>query len=196
MKKTKTSAFRRLCLPLGIGLLVAAAAVMIAWQWNIRTSAQRMEAYVHTLRTVMPEPQAAVAEVRKDNTMPVFSAENTDFVGILELPRYGSVLPVCEDWGRVSRYPCRFSGSVYDGTMCIGATTQKGQYGFYREIFVGDDLYFTDMTGARYAYQVTDIRYEKHADQAALERRDADLTLFLKNMYAFEYIVIFCDAQG
>ena len=187
---------QKLFLLTGIGLFVAAAVVLIVWQGGIRSSAETAAAYVHTLRTLLPEPQGAVPEERSDNTMPVLSLEETDFVGILEIPRYGSALPVCGAWGQVSKYPCRFSGSVYDRTMQIGGTSQKGQYDFYREISVGDAVFFTDMAGNRYAYAVEDVRYEKHADQAALERQEAALTLFIKNVYAFEYIIIFCDVAG
>ena len=196
MKQRKKSAVRRLCFLAGVGLLVAAAGVLLAWQWGIRVSEQRSEGYVQTLRTLMPEPQGAVPEERQDSTMPALELDGTDFIGILELPRYGSALPVCAEWGNLTRYPCCFSGSVYDGSMQIGGTTQKGQYDFYREISVGDALYFTDMTGNRYAYEVSQIRYEKHADQAALEREAAELTLFVKNVYAFEYILIFCNVKG
>jgi hypothetical protein len=77
--------------------------------------------------------------------------------------------------------------------MQIGGTSQAGQYAFYREISVGDTVCFTDMEGNRFAYSVTDVRYEKRADQAALQRKEAALTLFIKNVYAFEYIIVFCD---
>ena len=52
------------------------------------------------------------------------------------------------------------------------------------------------MAGNRYAFTVTELHYEEHADQTALQREDAALTLFIKNMYAFEYIVVFCDAMN
>lgn len=109
------------------------------------------------------------------------------------MPRYGSNLPVAANWGKVSDHPCLFDGSVYDRTLKIGATTQNGQYDFYRDISVGDAISFTDMEGNRFSYAVASIRYEKHADQATLSQQDAALTLFIKNVYAFEYIVIFCD---
>lgn len=193
MKKQKRSAARRICILAGVSLFAAAAVMLISWQWGIRASAQQAAAYVQTLRTLIPEPQGAVPEERKDNTMAVLPLDGTDFVGILEMPRYGSALPVGDDWGKSSKYPCRLSGSVYDGSLQIGTTSQMGQYDFYREISVGDEIFFTDMEGNRYAYAATDIRYEKHADQAALKRKEASLTLFVKNEYAFEYIVIFCD---
>jgi len=49
------------------------------------------------------------------------------------------------------------------------------------------------MEGNRYAYSVTDVRYEKNANHAALQRKESSLTLFIKNVYALEYIIIFCD---
>ena len=183
----------RLCVLAGACLLVIAAAVLTAWQWGIYTSQQKSAAYVCTIRSFVPEPQSAVPEERRDNTMPVLSVEGINFAGILEIPKYGSTLPVCADWGEVSKYPCCLAGSVYDRTMQIGGTSQKGQYDFYREISVGDSVFFTDMEGNRFSYEVTDIRYEKHADQSALRREDAAMVLFVKNIYSFEYVVIYCN---
>ena len=192
MKKRTNRTFGRVCATLGAVLLVAAAILSLWWQWDIRASEERMQSYVQTIRTLIPEPRSALAQARGDNAMAVLSLDGTDFIGLLELPRYGAALAIGADWGAASRHPCRFGGSVYDGTMQIGGTTQKGQFDFYREISAGDIVCFTDMEGNRYSYTVTDIRYEKHADQTALQRKEASLTLFIKNIYAFEYIVIFC----
>lgn len=193
MKNQINGRMQKICILVGVCLLVVAIGVLIFWQWSIHTSAEKAEYYVNTLRTLIPEPQGAVPEERRDNTMATLSVDGIDFVGLLEIPCYGSVLPVCADWGTPSKYPCQFYGSIYNRTMQIGGTSQKGQYDFYREISVGDAICFTDMEGNRYAYSVTDVRYEKSADQAALQRKDASLTLFIKNIYALDYIIIFCD---
>lgn len=184
---------RKLCIFVGAGVLAVAFILLAIWQWNIKASREQSQKYVQLLGTLMPEPQAAVPEERRDNTMSVLSVEGTDFVGILEMPRYGSSLPICADWGATSKYPCRFYGSIYDGTLQIGATSQQGQYDFYRKISVGDRVFFTDMEGNRYALEVTDLRYEKEADQTTLHRENAVMTLFIKNLYAFEYLVVYCD---
>lgn len=183
----------RICVLIGICLFAIAAFVLISWQWGIHKSQQEAAKYVQTIRTLIPEPQSAALEERRDNAMSALSIQGKNFVGVLEMPVFGSSLPVCAEWGNISKYPCRLSGSVYDRTIQIGGTSQKGQYDFYREISVGDSVFFTDMEGNRFSYVVTDIRYEKHADQAALQREDAALTLFIKNIYSFEYIIIFCN---
>lgn len=196
MSKKKRSLFRDICLFAGVGLLTAALVTLFFWQRGIHTSAERAAEAVAALRTLLPESQGAVPEARRDNSMPVLSLEGEDYIGILEIPAFGSALPVGAYWGNSSRYPCRFSGSVYDRSIRIGATTQAGQYDFYREISVGDTLYFTDMTGNRYSYVVADIRYTRHASEETQDSRDADLTLFIQNVYAFEYIQIYCNVPG
>lgn len=193
MKQQRNDLFRRLCFLAGIVFLVVACATMLLWQWGIHNSLKQSAAYVNTLRTLMPEPQSAFPDVQSNPEMPVLALDGQDFVGILEIPRYNSALPVSGTWGNTRRFPCRLGGSVYDGSLQIGGTSQRGQYDFYREVSVGDSVFFTDAGGNRYSYTVTDIRYAKHADQAALQREDAALTLFIKNVYAFEYIIVFCN---
>lgn len=193
MISRKNDVIRKILIIIGVCLLAAAIVLLFAWQWNIHTAEQKVKEYVNVIRGLIPEPQGAVPEERRDNTMSTLSIDGTDFVGILELPRFKSVLPVCAEWGNPAKYPCRFSGSVYDRTMQIGGTSQKGQYDFYRDISVGDSVFFTDIEGNRFSYTVTDIRYEKNADQSTLQRKDASLTLFVKNVYAFEYVIIYCD---
>ena len=193
MKKEQGLPIRKICILAGMCMLVAAIALLALWRWNIVHSQKQAENYVTTLHTLLPPTQNAVPEPRRDNTMSVLSVDGTDFVGILELPRYGSILPVGANWGKASQYPCRLGGSIYDGTMQIGATTQKGQYDFYRELSVGDTVIYTDMEGNRYTYVIKSLRNEKHADQTALQRENAPLVLFIKNIYTFEYLVIHCD---
>jgi len=193
MKKLNKRVIPKICVLVGIALLVIGVLVLICWQWNINSSVQKSETYVKTLRNLIPETQGSVPEERRDNSMSVLSIDGADFVGVIEMPRYESALPVCANWGHLTKYPCRFSGSIYDSTLQIGATSQKGQYDFYREISVGDTVIFTDVEGNQYTYTVTNLQYEKHADQITLDREESSLTLFIKNVYDFEYLIISCD---
>ena len=193
MMRRKNDIIRKALLIAGMCLLLGAMILFVLWQWNINTSAQKTNEYVNIIQQIIPESEGATLEERRDNEMATLSIDGIDFVGLLEFPQYGSVLPVRDDWGKPSKYPCRFSGSVYDRTMQIGGTSQKGQYDFYLDISVGDSLFFTDMEGNRYSYEVKDISYEENADLSTLDCEESSLTLFIKNVYAFEYIVVNCQ---
>ena len=192
----KAVKFQGLCLIIGACLLISAAVSLICWSINVNTSEKRAEDHVSTLRSLMPTPQGAIPEERRDNAMSAVSLDGKDFIGIIELPRFGSSLPVGEDWGSTGKHPCRLSGSVYDRTIRIGATSQRGQYDFYRDLSLGDTLLFTDMEGNRFTYEIAAMRYEKHADEAALSHTPADLVLFIKNVYSFDYLIIYCTTAN
>ena len=192
----KGTLIRRICVIAGAAMLVGALVALIGWQWNVYDSQKQAGRLVETLYALMPETRDAIVEERRDNTMSMLSIDGRDFVGIIEMPQYGLKLPVSGEWGHISRYPCHLSGSIYDGSLQIGATTQEGQYNFYREISLDDTVVFTDVEGNRYTFRVSAMRYEKHIDQASLQRENADLTLFVKNVYAFAYLVIFCENEG
>lgn len=188
--------FYRLSLWLGGGLLTVATVALLLWQWNIHTAKTDMAGTVTALRQLTPEPRNAVAEPRRDNTMAVLELENTDYIGILEMPRFGSALPVQAEWDTLTDSPCRYDGNVFEGTLQIGATTQKGQYDFYRELSVGDAVYFTDVTGNRYSYTVTELRYADHADPETLAKNQGEMTLFIKNIYGRQYLIVTCSTPG
>ena len=101
---------KKICLWVGAGLLVAALVMLLWWQLGIHSSRKQARDYAKTIQSLIPAPQGAVPEERWDNTMAVLSIEGTDFIGILEMPRFESVLPVAADWGK--QYPCRFDGSI------------------------------------------------------------------------------------
>ena len=183
----------KICIVTGIILLAIAGVAMAIWQGCLRIWEKQSVSYVDNIKTLLPEIQNAVPEERRDNAMSILSIDGRDFIGILEMPKFQSALPVSAEYGNISRFPSCFSGSIYDGTLQIGVTNQKGQYDFYRNISVEDMVYFTDMEGNRFGLEVKDIRYSKHADQEVLQRVDGALTLFVKNTYAFEYVIITCD---
>lgn len=190
----KSPDIRKICFVIGCVLMVSSLLLLIWWQLSISHAEKKSAHYMEVLRTVVPEPEPAIPEERSNNEMPVLSIDGVDFVGILELPAYDVALPVCGDWDTMLPCPSRYSGSVYDGSMIIGATSQQGQFDFYRQISVGDVVYFTDMTGSRFSYKVSEIFYREHAGNEVLESNQATLTLFIKNLYAFEYLILRCGS--
>lgn len=192
MKKLIKFNLSKICIIIGVSLIIVSVLLLSVLQGNIYFSVIKRQEYVKTIQSLIPTTHGSVLEEQNNNSMSVLSLEGVDFVGLLAMPKFNSVLPVGAQWGKSIKYPCKFNGSIYDRTIQIGATTQKGQYDFYHEISVGDDVLFTDMVGKVYSYEISNIRYDTHIDQTSLTASNSDLTLFIKNIFDFNYIIISC----
>ena len=113
MKKPIRSKFQRFLIPIGAFLILSATVVLIFWQANINVSESRRERYVNEILSLIPQQQNAYPEERRDNTMSALSLDGTDFVGLIEMPLFNSILPVCGKWGNSGKYPSRFYGSIF-----------------------------------------------------------------------------------
>ena len=67
MKKKGSFTVQKLCVYAGVILLLGAIITLALWQWNVYASQEKSQAYLQLLRDVMPEPQNAVPEERRDN---------------------------------------------------------------------------------------------------------------------------------
>lgn len=193
MKKTVTT----LVLLMGIALIVTACGIVMASEINQNRAIESAKNNIAALRELMPEPTNAVPDDRINVTMPTLTVEGEDFVGILELPRYGKQLAVYARWdkSKLHRQPCRFSGSCYDNSLIIGASANRGQFDFIKEISNTDRVSFIDVTGVCYNYSVTDITVAEDASVQRLTEATADLVLFARDKFSGEYIIISCKLK-
>lgn len=195
MNKSPKISLISICFILGCILITGAVALLIWWQVSAGIYASRIDDYLEKLTSLMPPLQSAVPEERTDSRMRSLKVDGNDFIGILEFEEAGCSFPVGRDWGKSAQFPCRYYGSIYDSSLVVGATNQSGQITFVKELSVGDTIYFADMTGNRYRYSITDIIYRDHADNEELITDAVDLSLFIKNIYSFEYIIIKCNIE-
>ena len=85
----KSDAIRKALVIIGLGLLAGAILLLVVWQWNIHASASKSAEYVSAIRKLIPEPQGAVPEERRDNAMATLSIEGIDFVAqYTAIPQY------------------------------------------------------------------------------------------------------------
>ena len=195
MKKSIKTYARSLCMIIGCALILGAAALLIYTQVSRRIYDDACDTYVQRIQDAIPPVYSAYPEPRRDNTMPCFASDSVDFVALLEFPAYASTLPVRNTWHNPEQCPNRFSGSVYNNTMIIGATDRDGQLDFVKVLQTGDLIYLTDMTGGQYRYEITDIQVSKRADAQTLSDGESDLTVFVKISTSFDYYLLRCDIQ-
>lgn len=180
-------------------LLLATALGGTLWM-HVRTEyyEKAAEKTVRTLYSLMPERTNGAPDYRANAKMASLEVDGNSFVAVIEVPAYGCKLPVCGVWktGKLSHFPCKYFGSMHDGTLIIGGSDGKGQFDFIDEISNGEHLYLTDTQGVRYSYRVKTIYRTKDVSTENLYNKDeAELILFSKNSLDFDYTVVYCTVS-
>lgn len=194
MKKRKIE-FSSVLLLVGAFLVFAAVALLAFSNINSRNALKNAAKTILELREVMPSVKDEVKDDRVNITMPVMQVGGIDYCGIIELPQYETELPIYAYWdkNKVSKQPCVYTGSIYDSSLVIGGSDNKGQFDFMQTVTDGDMVYITDMTGARYTYEVKKIKRAKEVKTEKLLSDEYDLTLFAKNTYSLDYTIVYCE---
>ena len=191
---------RRANLFLVIGcLLVAGSLALLAYSRIHSAQAQKRNAeVVAQITTILPGRIDGVMESYSNMEMPAMQIGGEDYIGLLEIPAFGLTLPIGSSWdaGKVTSYPCRFWGTVYDGSLVVGGADQAGQLDCLDQIWDGGVVTVTDMTGSVFRYMVSRVERSKSAQAEVLLDDAADLSLFVRDAYNLEYIIVRCVTKG
>ena len=138
--------------------------------------------------TVDGDP-SAMTEVEIDGSL---------YIGYLSVPALGLELPIMADWDyeRLRIAPCRYTGSVKTDDLVIAAHNYSRHFGGISQFSGGEDVYFTDLDGTRYCYQVVKV---ETLEPAAVEEMSAgkyDLTLFTCTYGGASRVTVRCERSG
>ncbi len=181
------------CIVAGCALILAALGLIIFMQVMISRSEKAAQDVSAAILDSIAEPHAAAKQTKENTAMSVLSVGGRDYVGLIELPSHALTLPIAAEEEPLSLLPYVYSGSVYAESMVIYASTQRGQIDFYKEINVYDAVYFTDMTGGRYSFEVADILYRTEITEQMLQDCKYPLVILTEGQNANEYVLICCD---
>lgn len=112
--------------------------------------------------------------------MPVIREDGQDYIGILEIPALELELPVISEWDytRLRKAPCRYVGSAYTKDLVISAHNYDRHFGRIKTLQEGDRVFFTDVDGNRFAYEVLLRETLNPRPVEAMTEGEWDLTLF------------------
>ena len=183
---------------LGLTLVLISAIVLMGSEFLAIRNQKAAHSLAERLQGAIPAVSEGDPQNYSNPAMPVLQLEGEDYSGLIQVPAFGVCLPLGSDWDSrtVSRYPCRFSGSVYDNSLIVGGS--KDQFDFCSRIDLGDHVTVTDMTGARFSYEVVRIDRRAHAEATVLQEGNFHLTLFAPDEATGNYIILRCEfaSQG
>lgn len=134
-----------------------------------------------------PEPE--------DTRMTEVEIDGYGYIGYLSIPELALELPVMGQWDyqRLKTAPCRYSGTLLGEDLVILAHNYTRHFGTLEQLRPGDSVYFTDMQGQVYHYQVVgrDV-----LSPIAVEEVTAGvfpLTLFTCTYGGSNRVAVYCD---
>ena len=142
---------------------------------------------------------APVYELHPDMTMPTVDADGHTYVGFLEIPAIKRILPVMDAWSypNLKIAPCRFVGTVYAHDMIVCAHNYDRHFGLIKTLEEGDKVFFTDVYGDRFSYEVSEVTILQPTDVDEMkEPNDWDLTLFTCTIGGATRVTVRCVMTG
>ena len=185
----------KLLIALGLLLILGSLGALLGFRLQAVSARKTAAATVSRLRELLPTGSPGILEQYSNMEMPVLQVGGQDIAAIIEIPAFGLSLPVRNSWegGRVRRMPARFCGTAYDGTLVIGGSDQPGQFDFFEQLQPGAAVTLTDMTGKIFSYTVSRIDRSSSASAEKLTAGDWELTLFVRDAYSLDYILLRCS---
>lgn len=189
---------------MALGALLILAALTLAG-YNIykdKTAGEKAENVTKYLYTQIELPlneQMPLYVSYPEMEMPAKLAEDEWYVGILEIPEIGIVLPVmAEPWNetKLEKAPGVYEGSVYKNNMIVAAHNYRTHFGKLKNLKAGSAVYFTDMNGNRFEYATCWSEVIEQTDiDTMTEDGDWDLTLFTCTYGGKKRLAVRCVRQ-
>ena len=131
---------------------------------------------------------SAVEQVSEESTFeqeasgePFAIIDGKKYIGVITIPSLGIDLPVQSDWSltMLKDSPCRYYGSVIEGTAVICAHNYQSHFGSLKYASDGEKVYYTDVAGLTYTYKITSIEQVDGFNVEGMKINDGwDMTLF------------------
>ena len=115
--------------------------------------------YMEAARETATAPPLVPAPDRPLPEMPTAEIDGHSFVGVLTIPAIDYEIPVLADCSDalLQLGACRFHGSTYGGNLVICAHNYNRLYETLTELRPGDTVWFSDMDGLTWSYEVSDL---------------------------------------
>lgn len=160
----------------GLLMLVFAAALLVYNVWDENRAGRAAE-------QDLPKVQQLIAQ--QDTPEPTALIDGYAYIGVLYIPAIEIRLPVLQEWSypalRIA--PCRYTGSVEDGSMVVAAHNYNRHFGKLNQLKSGDIVLFTDMSGEVHEYKVAQIELIPGTNVEEMLASEYPLTLFTCSYY-------------
>lgn len=168
-----------ICMIVGLLFLGGAIGLLGYNTWQEKKGEESMTRIMKEMDPIITPLKHEVDILPK--TMQTVSVEGNEYIGVLEIPRIGTMFPILENLSdeQLKIAPCRYKGSYLNDTMILAGHNYREGFGIIKQLEIGDVVTFTDTIGNTIKYQVSNVEIIEGTNVEAMEEgEDWDLTLF------------------
>ena len=182
---------------IAIGVLLICIAAYIV-KYNLDENSRAGEASKELLSGVIDQMPSSVLPGDLSGAMPVVDVAGNSFVGTVEIPSLGLLLPIQDEWSKENAKlsVCRYMGSVYDNDLIVCGHNYPEHFGNLPELEIGAEVIVTDMNGCSFYFEVTNIETLGAYDSNEMEAGEWDFTMFTCTIGGANRVTIRCESTG
>lgn len=177
---------------MGLGALLILSALLL-FAYNQAEEQRAADCLAEILPKLKAEIEAEAVQFPEE--MKEVEIDGYNYIGTVLIPDLDLELPVMSEWDsdRLKIAPCRYMGSVLSDDLIIAAHNYAHHFKYLSNLNAGDLVYFLDMRGILYTYEVVEI--EELAPNAIEEMISSgyDLTLFTCTYAGRSRITVRCS---
>lgn len=149
-----------ICVFLGIVCILSSVGFVVYNRLEDKNAEEMAHDIIENVQSIIDEKQPKQPlpnDTQKEPTeMLTVKVDGYDCIGILSIPVLDLELPVLTDWSyaKLKKAPCHYYGTYYEKNFVIAAHNYKSHFGRLSQLQTGDVVFFTDVSGVVYYYEV------------------------------------------
>ena len=127
------------------------------YRWEDKNAEEIAQSLLEEVQSINDEKTTGSDDTEEIPTeMSTVKVDGYDCIGIISIPVLDLELPVLTDWSyaKLKKAPCHYYGTYYEKDFVIAAHNYKSHFGRLSELQTGDIVFFTDVNGVAYYYEV------------------------------------------
>lgn len=171
---------------LGGLLIIAAAGLLLYNNWDDDRAGSDAQVVLEALQEEIddnnddPDVDIPIYNQPEDGVMDTVEIDGYEYIGTLTIPSLELELPIMSEWSYpgLKIAPGRYTGSVWTDDLVICGHNYTQHFGNLKYLETGDALYFTDVNGNVFHYEVGEVIIFQPTDVEEMIDSEWDLTLF------------------
>jgi len=186
-----------ICVFLGVVCILSSVGFIVYNQWEDKNAEEMAKSLLENVQSIIDEKTTGINDTEKLPTeMASIKVDGYDCIGILSIPVLDIELPVLTDWSyeKLTKAPCHYYGTYYEKDFVIAAHNYKSHFGRLSELQMGDIVFFTDVNGVVYYYEVVLLETLQKEATKEMITGGFDLSLYTCTPGGASRVTVRCNA--